>query len=286
MSAEEKSPETTEAPAKVWPEDREDYDEFDVTVEGGEESQAVTEELPTESAESEEEDAEEEDVEDEGDDSESDASEEDGDSDEEDSEEDGDEDSGEDEGSPATVDIADDTILRFQADGEQVEETYAELKKSHGLAKKANRVIQEASEEKKRAEAVIGSFLEPEKALDTLADLYAQSLGGDKEKARQIIDRQVVGKRVDEIMKRESMTEEQRRIYDLEQEKARRDAELAELKERDADTANQQKMAEKASAAMPVLDRALRTFGLELGSEEGNEIENILASELYAGRRS
>ncbi len=273
----------------VWPEDQEDYDEFSISSDEPEVKEpTITEELPTEGegeeesegedsesyeekAESEEEVSEEE-VEEE--------SEEESDEEEE-GEGEGDDEDGEEEGSP--VELPDDAVLQFPSDGEEVETTYAELKKSHGLAKKANRVIQEASEMKEQAKAALEGLMEPEKALDVLADLYAQSLGGDKEKARRIVDREVVVKRVDVIMKREQMTEEQRKIYDLEQEKARRDAELEELRSKTEESEKRRDLQAKATAALPLVHQSIESLGLKSGGKVQEDAENVLARLLYQG---
>ena len=120
-------------------------------------------------------------------------------------------------------------------------------------------------------------------AVGALTDLYRDHFSGDQEQAQEAVDK-IVGNRVTQLMELESMTDEQREIHTLKEEKHR----LQEERDTESSQRRYEEEAQRVHAgnqtAVPLLDNSIKKFDLEMGSPEDEEASETLAGYVRQGQ--
>ena len=127
-----------------------------------------------------------------------------------------------------------------------------------------------------RAKGILKNFLNPDDAIGSLTNLYAEHYQGDYAAARDMVD-QIVGSRVEELMELESMTDEEKRIRELTEENERMQASLQQHTAQRNQDAEVQRITQGNNAAVSLLDEAIKKFDIEIGSPEDTEASEMLA---------
>ena len=170
-----------------------------------------------------------------------------------------------------------------KVDGDDFEVSEEQLISGYQKAQASSLRFQKAADMEKKAKGVLSKFLNPEDAIDNLQELYAQHYNGDFTQAREAVDK-MVGKRVEKLMEYESMTEEEKKIKQLEEDNARM-AESIERRKHEAERASYVAQVNNGNkAAVPLLDNAINKFDLEMGSAEDTEASETLAEMVRSGR--
>mgnify|MGYP003133366455 CR=1 FL=1 len=142
--------------------------------------------------------------------------------------------------------------------------------------------FQRASEVQKAADTVINNVLDPEKTIETMVDLYSDRMGGDREKAAEVVD-EIVGKRIQYLIDLEDMSDEERQVHDLTIEKDRMEGELAQHRSEQQKVAHQEQINYQNNQAVPLLDAAISKYNLQVGSAEDKEASQRLAEYIRQG---
>ena len=171
---------------------------------------------------------------------------------------------------------------RVKINGEEYELSTDDLVAGYQQAAASQQKFQRASEVEKAARTVIDNVLNPDTSVNTMIDLYTDQMGGDREKATEMVD-EIIGKRIQHLIDLEEMSEDERKVHDLEGEKERMAAELqqhqqAQYEQQQAEYVNYQN-----NQAVPLLDRAISDYNLEVGSAQDQEASNILAEYIKQG---
>ena len=134
----------------------------------------------------------------------------------------------------------------------------------------------------KAARSVIDNVLDPEKSMDTMIDLYSDQMGGDRGKATELVD-EIIGKRIQHLIDLEEMSDEERKVRELEGENARVQAELAAHQQQQAQAQMAEQVKYQNNQAVPLLDRSISKYNLEVGSVQDQEASQILAEYIRQG---
>ena len=142
--------------------------------------------------------------------------------------------------------------------------------------------FQRAAEVEKAARTVIDNVLDPEKSVETMIDLYSDQMGGDREKASELVD-EIIGKRIQHLIDLEEMSEDERKVHSLNNEKERMEAELNQRRAEEEDRQRKEYVNYQNTQAVPLLDSAIAQYNLEVGSAEDVESSQILAEYIRQG---
>ena len=174
------------------------------------------------------------------------------------------------------------TTHKVKINGEEYDLSTDDLIAGYQQAAASQQKFQRAAEVEKAARNVIDNVLNPETSVDTMIDLYTDQMGGDREKAADMVD-EIIGKRIQHLINLEEMSEDERKLHDLEAEKERM---AAQLEAAQADQKAQQQaeyIKYQNSQAVPLLDRAISKYNLEVGSAQDAEASQILAEYVRQG---
>ena len=166
--------------------------------------------------------------------------------------------------------------------GEEYQLSTEDLIAGYQQAAASQQKFQKAAEVERAARTVIDNVLDPNKAVDAMIDLYSDRLDGDRVKAADMVD-EIIGNRVQHLIDLEEMSTEERQVYDLSNEKQRMEAELAEYRQGQEAQQQQEYVNYQNSQAVPLLDRSISKYNLEVGSAQDVESSQILAEYIRQG---
>ena len=171
---------------------------------------------------------------------------------------------------------------RVKINGQEYDLTTDDLISGYQQAAASQQRFQQASDVEKAAKTVIDNVLTPDKTVDTMIDLYADQMGGDRAKAVELVD-EIIGKRVQHLIDLEEMSDEERQVAEMTEEKERM---AAELQQHQAYQAQQQRVQYEEyqnNQAVPLLDNAITAYNLDVGSPEDKEASQMLAEYIRQG---
>ena len=166
--------------------------------------------------------------------------------------------------------------------GEEYQLSIDDLVAGYQQAAASQQKFQRASEVEKAARTVIDNVLNPDTSVDTMIDLYTDQMGGDRNKATEMVD-DIIGKRIQYLIDLEEMSEDERRVHDLEGEKQRMAIELEQHQQVQYARQQEEYVNYQNNQAVPLLDRAISAYNLDVGSAQDQEASNILAEYIKQG---
>lgn len=167
-------------------------------------------------------------------------------------------------------------VFTVKVDGEESLVSQDQLVAGYQKAASSDNRFRAAAEMEERSKGILKEFLNPDDAIGSLTKLYAEHYQGDFGAARDMVD-QIVGSRVEELMELESMTDEEKRIRELTEENERMQASLQQqTSQRDQDE-EVHRITQGNTAAVSLLDEAIKKFDIEIGSPEDTEASEMLA---------
>ena len=167
--------------------------------------------------------------------------------------------------------------------GEEYTLTTEDLVSGYQQAAASQQRFQEAAKTEMAAKNIINNVLDPEKSVDTMIDLYSDQMGGDRDKATEMVD-DIIGKRIQHLIDLEEMSEDERQVYDLTTEKDRMANELAAHKAHQEEARKQEYINYQNNQTVPLLDSAISRYNLEVGSAQDVEASQILAEYIRQGQ--
>ena len=166
--------------------------------------------------------------------------------------------------------------------GEAYELSTDDLIAGYQQAAASQQKFQRAAEVEKAARSVIDNVLDPDKSVDTMIDLYADQMEGDRDKAAEKVD-EIIGKRIQHLIDLEEMSDDERKVHELEAEKARMNEHLMQQQAAQQQQQRVDFMNYQNTQAVPLLDRSIAAYNLEVGSAEDKESSQILAEYIKQG---
>ena len=171
---------------------------------------------------------------------------------------------------------------QVKINGEEYDLSTDDLIAGYQQAAASQQKFQEAAKVEKAARSVIDNVLDPEKSMDTMIDLYSDQMGGDRDKATELVD-EIIGKRIQHLIDLEEMSDEQREVHNLQGEKDRMAQELAYHQQTQQAQQHADNVKYQNSQAVPLLDRSISKYNLDVGSVQDQEASQILAEYIRQG---
>lgn len=166
--------------------------------------------------------------------------------------------------------------------GQEYDLTTDDLIAGYQQAAASQQRFQQASDVEKAAKTVIDNVLTPDKTVDTMIDLYADQMQGDRGKATEMVD-EIIGKRIQHLIDLEEMSDEERQVAEMTEEKERMAVELQQHQQYQQQQQHQQYEEYQNNQAVPLLDNAITAYNLGVGSPEDKESSQILAEYIRQG---
>ena len=166
--------------------------------------------------------------------------------------------------------------------GQEYDLTTDDLIAGYQQAAASQQRFQQASDVEKAAKTVIDNVLTPDKTVDTMIDLYADQMGGDRGKAVELVD-EIIGKRVQHLIDLEEMSDEERQVAQITEEKERMAVELQQHQVHQQQQQRVQYEEYQNNQAVPLLDNAITAYNLDVGSPEDKEASQMLAEYIRQG---
>jgi len=175
-----------------------------------------------------------------------------------------------------------DQLHMVKINGEEYALSTDDLVSGYQQAAASQQKFQRAAEVEKAARTVIDNVLDPEKSVETMIDLYSDQMGGDREKASDMVD-EIIGKRIQHLIDLEEMSEDERKVHNLNDEKERMEEELQQRRASEEDRQRKEYVNYQNTQAVPLLDNAISQYNLKVGSAEDVESSQILAEYIRQG---
>ena len=171
---------------------------------------------------------------------------------------------------------------RVKINGEEYQLSTDDLIAGYQQAAASQERFQRAAEVEKAARTVIDNVLDPDRSVDTMIDLYADQMGGDRNAASEKVD-EIIGKRIQHLIDLEEMSTEERQVHDLTVEKDQMAEQLQAQQRVQYERQQEEHINYQNTQAVPLLDAAITKYNLDVGSAQDAEASQILAEFVRQG---